>query len=850
MHNNINGPCGSHSRRVPPNAVLPYARSTTVFRHATLLSATRRRQSIEENFSAWSAIVAGRQSYGKCRFLSVESMRLPLVLLFLALFSSPAIQAQTPAQKALNAEPEVQQIREMTKDLNERQNLPDDDVRKPSVLMTSVQSLASLKTYQALLDRLEARLESEAQACNYCAAKQEELSELIRQRQHLQNYFYDALMGVTGGDASAMRGLSKLLSVVPIETRWQNRDIALREAQRVIDGHCQRLNAAGSNLADCQATTEGGAFKLAAAHENAWADCFQKHNWVKTPSERLAYEACMNATDPLTKLCNDERKVATNPQYYPRFTVTAFDLDMLQFYNYNDRWLTDPNRLPALVVLLPQSINVTLLEPVVVPPPLPTAPSTGPGRLVSTVRARLENSLEGGISGSNGRAVVVQRGAEVKIDFDLSTADRASCLLSLRIVSATASGERPHRLVSGSFDRRIPGWPAAGTMLIPANSPLTFQSSTADLYPMSQAEFLSRAAANASSAGSQDPNSTYVTRPILAGSRIQTILIEPVDVPGIQADKRFHAQLNADSELPRGVTGSDGIKLPRGTDVYLRVTDTNANPQFQVGHTAHLFVDYAIINGEKVPLHTASLDQPFTVQMARLPNSRSNSRRPAVSDVLWPVGDTKWFDITEQTEVSRQILTGGGQLQPTGAVATTAAATVTSRDAQQNNAAPNATQTRPSRGKGSAAAVPSSPPQAPAAQPTNIPAPAPANTPANVPVAKPLSAVPGVAGTYEGKYECSRREIGFRLDVTLADNDSMTAVFRSSIPGVPPFDLAGQYDSATKQFVLTPVRWESRPPGGYAMVGMQGTFDPSDGTLKGKVTEPRCGAFELIRKEP
>src|ERR1017187_10446911 len=111
----------------------------------------------------------------------------------------------------------------------------------------------------------------------------------------------------------------------------------------------------------------------------------------------------MNATDPLTKLCNDERKVATNPQYYPRFAVTAFDLDMLQFYNYNDRWLTDPNRLPALVALLPQSINVTLLEPVVVPPPLPTAPSTGPSRLVSSVRARLENSLEGGISGSDGR---------------------------------------------------------------------------------------------------------------------------------------------------------------------------------------------------------------------------------------------------------------------------------------------------------------------------------------------------------------------------------------------------------------------------------------------------------------
>jgi hypothetical protein len=119
-----------------------------------------------------------------------------------------------------------------------------------------------------------------------------------------------------------------------------------------------------------------------------------------------------------------------------------------------------------------------------------------------------------------------------------------------------------------------------------------------------------------------------------------------------------------------------------------------------------------------------------------------------------------------------------------------------------------------------------------------------------VPAAKPLSTVTGVAGTYEGKYQCAQGETGLRLDITLADNGSMTGVFRASISGVPPFDLAGHYDSATKQFVLNPVRWESRPLGGYVMVGMQGTFDPSDGTLKGKITNPRCGAFEVIRKEP
>ena len=75
-------------------------------------------------------------------------MRAPLVLLFLALFSSPAIHAQTPAQKALNAEPETQQIIEMKKESDERQNPQDDGVRRPS----AIQDFVSLKRGQAGLD--------------------------------------------------------------------------------------------------------------------------------------------------------------------------------------------------------------------------------------------------------------------------------------------------------------------------------------------------------------------------------------------------------------------------------------------------------------------------------------------------------------------------------------------------------------------------------------------------------------------------------------------------------------------------------------------------------------------------
>ncbi len=771
-------------------------------------------------------------------------MRLPAVLTLAVVMSSSASYSQsgrTAAQKALEAEPEFQQINGINRDYHDKNALPNNDPSKPGALHTAVQGTVNLRTERALLDKLEARLESQARECNYCASKQEELSELIRQRMELQSMASGAF-AASGTDSQSAQFLGKMMGVTPDETRWQNKNLALQEAENAISGHCDRLAAAGSAPANCRNATGGGAFKLEGAHENAWRDCFEKNNWVKTPSARGAYESCMDASDPLTKLCNGEKKGNRNPDYCPRFTVTASDVNALEFYN--DRWITDPNRLTAMVALLPQAMNITLLDAVVVPKLPPSAPSSGGLRLTGNVRGRLENPLQGGVTGAAGRVVVVRPGAEVAINVAIDIGpQRDRAVLNLQIISSTASGEKPHQLISGSVYRQLSGMPVVGTVLIPSGSPLSFQVQCNCLFPMTQAEFTKRSTADAANASSAAPSSAYVSRPILAGSRIQTILLEPIDVPGIQADKRFHAQLNVESELPRGLTDSNGLKLPRGTDAYLKVVDQNASAQFG-GHTAQLSLDYLVINGQKLTVQTDSWPHTFVVQ----PNRPVNPRRPARPEdsVLWPIGDTKWFDVTGQTEVPRSELVANSQSpaeNPIVAIGNTRNAEETPHDSATTNTHKLGTAKRSAASpvvvtQPEASSAPS-PPAAEQQTPPKVTSTAQAGTVTDL-----------LGGSYEGTYNCAAQgSTGLRLDVTMAGNGSLTAIFHAAIANLPAYDLSGNYDPATKQFFLTPVRWESRPPAGYTMVGLQGVFDAAAGSLWGKVTDPRCGPFVVKRKQ-
>ena len=128
---------------------------------------------------------------------------------------------------------------------------------------------------------------------------------------------------------------------------------------------------------------------------------------------------------------------------------------------------------------------------------------------------------------------------------------------------------------------------------------------------------------------------------------MQVILLEPVDTAGIRADKRFHAQLNRDMDIDaRNATERDDyLLLPRGTDVYLKITGANFDQPGLLGG-AKLTIDYVVFNGKQIPLKIGaqSLDLPGPVY----------ERRQPPTQVVVPAGKIyNWFTF-EQVDVSTE----------------------------------------------------------------------------------------------------------------------------------------------------------------------------------------------------
>lgn len=566
------------------------------------------------------------------------------------LATSPlALLAQTAAQKALNAEPEVRKIDALDADLRGQQALPNDDVRKQSLAGMAVTSTATLRQMGSLLDHLEDRLNDETRACGFCTAKQDELSELIRQRMATQSMSANTL----GRDRAGF--MMRLAGMTPDASRWTNIRLALGEASGPLRAHCARFH--GPEEAYCNAD---GATRLAGEHENAWAKCFNTHNWVEQSSERRAYEACMSATDPFTKLCERDRRASPPLTDCPYFTVNYSDVNELHFYH--DRWDTDPTRLPATAVLVSnQPVHVTLLEPVIAP----AMPSSGTFGFSITVRGRLDNALEGEYSpglnpstrtasvvsptageGLGGRVELIPAGTEVPITVTLAAAggERTNGgVFNLQIITEHIGEDPSGQLFSQIMSRTIP-WPAVGAVLLAANSPVSFATQCGCPYSMSVAEFRKRAAAHAASPSASA--ATLSSRVILTGSRMQTVLMEPITVEGILSGKHFHAQLNVDMTVPYGSSRrTDALILPRGTDVYLKITDPKGSKfEYKGGNSAGLAIDYVVFNGQHVPVTTAAWPLQFGLPVP-------NARRPAPAVDVQPVGHTTWFDIIEQAEV-------------------------------------------------------------------------------------------------------------------------------------------------------------------------------------------------------
>jgi hypothetical protein len=615
-------------------------------------------------------------------FVARSSIILPRIIIVGALCQLALLTplcAQTAAQKALEKEPEMVSVQRALDDYQARQNLPSNDIRKPTTFDNLFDSYIGIKGTAIALERIRQRLETKVYDCiekqSSCPwmPAQEELSELLRQEERQQEMVHAIGTAYGGSDfLNAMMGPGS-------DNRWAKREIALGEAEGV----------AGNE--------GGGAQKMTEAHESAWAACFQKHDWVKDAAERRPYETCLDTTDPLVEYCNQQRRTRASIAHCPT-EITMVDVGELRYYH--DRW--DPAKNSAQVMLVRNSpVHLILLEPLLapdMPPPQPGRPDMG-GKVM--IRAKLENSIPGQSRSVPGTVEVVPAGTEVTIEADFGPAGghRVNASLTLWTRKALLNDNGADQLASQPITRQVP-WPQAGTVIIPANTPFTFVTNCGCPYfRMSEAQFAANRvssvpapAANASSghpggvgkggvangvvsgaapqaapapaSAEQQEGSSH---PIVVGSQMQPSLLEPVTVSGIRAGKRFHAQLKVDMRLPRGASEIGALQLPKGTDLYMKVTDKNSGSAYG-GHTAELTIDYVVINNQQVPVTAPAITHTFTDQYL----SPARSPRANTDSVVWPAGDLQWFTVTEQAEVTSGTLQAGSaytQLQTNAVVA-------------------------------------------------------------------------------------------------------------------------------------------------------------------------------------
>lgn len=587
------------------------------------------------------------------------------LFIVLVLLSSLSLDAQTDAQRALANEPEVRQINAMTRNLQQIQNDP--DLRGSRLNMAGL-SLADLRAAQALLDKLEARLDGEARACAFCAAKQDELSELMRERIAIQR-MTASILGPGSGS------VQQLVGVTPTSSRWSDIRVALTDGSNALSAYCPLLKNQ-----DEACKGNDASMRLAGGHENAWARCFDAHNWVESSSERRAYESCMADADPIAKLCGSARKASPQAPACPTFTITYSDVDQLHFYH--DRFSTDPERLPATATIVTnQPAHFTTLEPLVVPA-MPTYAG-----FTAKIRARLDTPIEGqyapGLNpsttsvssldaragaGLSGHLILIPAGTEFQIDatFNGPNGQRTDGgSLNLQIVNLHAG---PGMLSTQSLARKIP-FPQQGTVLLAANSPVSFATQCGCPYPMSVAEFRKKAA-DYTATKAASPANRY--RAIVQGTRIPIVLLEPIDNAGVLAGKRFRAELGADSELSASFKRDDALTLPKGTEAYLKVTDVNDHP-LTGQYAARLRIDYLMLNGQKIVMNTVGENLDVEVRLTPPPASRRGG--PAPSGLIEPAGTRKTFTVAQQSEVNTDGMTiPADAMAPTATPAARAAA--------------------------------------------------------------------------------------------------------------------------------------------------------------------------------
>ena len=105
----------------------------------------------------------------------------------------------------------------------------------------------------------------------------------------------------------------------------------------------------------------------------------------------------------------------------------------------------------------------------------------------------------------------------------------------------------------------------------------------------------------------------------------------------------------------------------------------------------------------------------------------------------------------------------------------------------------------------------------------------------------PAAKVTSITGVYNGTYAGEQGPIKFKLTVTQQDNGTLAGTFTLYLPDgsdtkAYTCDVKGRYIPANRMVQVLRGKWETPPPHGVDMPGMNGVFDPEGGQGAGQIS--------------
>lgn len=109
-----------------------------------------------------------------------------------------------------------------------------------------------------------------------------------------------------------------------------------------------------------------------------------------------------------------------------------------------------------------------------------------------------------------------------------------------------------------------------------------------------------------------------------------------------------------------------------------------------------------------------------------------------------------------------------------------------------------------------------------------------------------------INGVYTGTYACGKGPTDLKLALNAPEYGLLRATFTFYLPPgshtkAYTYSLNGQFNPASGNFTLNPLKWETPAPPNYTMVGLKGAVDARAGKVSGIVDYSGCGRFEAMK---